>query len=36
MRAYWERRVASLPMRLTLEEASALAGWVEDLGDANR
>ena len=34
MRAYWERRVASLPMRLTLEEASALAGWVEYLGDA--
>jgi hypothetical protein len=34
MRAYWERRVASLPTRLTLEEASALAGWVEYLGDA--
>ena len=34
MRAYWERRVASLPIRLTLEEASGLAGWVEYLGDA--
>jgi hypothetical protein len=34
MRAYWERRVASLPVRLTFEEASALAEWVEYLGDA--
>jgi hypothetical protein len=34
MRAYWERRVASVPVRLTFEEASALAGWVDYLGDA--
>jgi hypothetical protein len=34
MRDYWTRRLDSIPLRLTFEEASALAGWVVNLEDA--
>lgn len=35
MREYWTRRLASIPLDLSVEEASALAGWVVNLeGDA--
>jgi hypothetical protein len=31
MRGYWAQRLESIPVRLTFEEASALAGWVVHL-----
>jgi hypothetical protein len=31
MRGYWRRRLDSIPLPLTFEEASALAGWVVKL-----
>jgi len=31
MREYWKRRLDSIPLPLTFEEASALAGWVVKL-----
>jgi hypothetical protein len=34
MRGYWARRLDSIPLRLTFEEASAMAGWVVSLEDA--
>lgn len=34
MRDYWARRLDSIPLRLTTEEASALAGWVVHLDDS--
>ena len=34
MRDYWARRLDSVPLRLTTEEAGALAGWVVYLGDS--
>jgi hypothetical protein len=34
MRDYWARRLDSIPLRLTTEEASALAGWVVYLDDS--
>ena len=34
MREYWTRRLDSIPLRLSFEEASALAGWVVSLEEA--
>jgi hypothetical protein len=34
MRDYWAQRLDSIPLRLTFEEASAMAGWVVSLEDA--
>jgi hypothetical protein len=34
MRDYWERRLESIPSRLTTDEASALASWAVHLEDA--
>lgn len=34
MRDYWANRLDSIPLRLTFEEASALAGWVVHLEDS--
>jgi hypothetical protein len=34
MRDYWSRRLDSIPLLLTMEEASAMAAWVVHLDDA--
>jgi hypothetical protein len=34
MRQYWEDRLDSVPVQLTLEEASAMAAWVVHLTDS--
>lgn len=34
LRPYWEQRLASIPVSLTLEEASTMAGWAPYLGTA--
>lgn len=34
MRDYWKQRLQGSPRRLTTDEASAMAGWVEFLGPA--
>lgn len=34
MRDYWQGRLDSIPLRITVQEASAMAGWAVHLGDS--